>query len=1016
MMRALTSITLLLVWGCGGEGNGPEPIGATSFVSAGAGGSFDRGGAPGDAAEDGADEERVVEEADIFRFAGDRLYVLNQFRGLFIFDVSDPDRPRELGRVAFEGLPLEMYVRGTTVYAILGDRWGGMWYGGGVDVAEGDAALALELPEPYGSRLVGIDVSDPARPEVVGEVLLDGSVSDSRLVGDVIYVAANRWSWWGQGGGVAVVDAETAESTAEIVLTSVDVSNASRMTEVDRETIEGSGFFVHASDEAFLVAGSEWDGASGEQTRLRYVDISSPDGKMQPRGTVVVPGSMQEDLAMDLYEGQLRILTREWTTSLTKLHVFDATEPDELPLLGSLDYFYDGSLFGTTFDGDRLYMVHYLRIDPLEVVDLSDPTAPAIAGILEMPGWVERIAPLGDRLVGLGIDDSEGTRRVSVSLFDVSDPADPVRLDQITSGLDWSWSMASWERKAWTVDPKEGLILFPYSGWNEAEQREIHALGILELSLDELTPRGEVLAAAPVERGAIHDDHVYAISQAAVQVVDLTDRDHPVATATVELARSVLDYARADRAGAELVQPGLGYWSWWGSGEPSMLRVTALASPDASEALAEMALPHAAQTLFATGDLVVALRLTEGCSWRDCGQLDGPTATVVSLERPSEPRVVRDLPLPVDPPLPEGIADGASSWTSWQTRYGAPAGGWFGGTPTIDLGGGLFGLLRIETTSCWRIDACRAVGIEPQPYEGGPSVDPSEPDPEPGTGDERDEEKPDYVWGSRTRTDLLVLDLSHPAEPRVLEPIDLGEGWAQSPFAQDGMLVWSRSVEAGDDERGRPQVRWYMERLQVEADGTSERLGSVNVPGAVIALRGGGDELLTLDRQWAPGDGGTVTEWWEQGFELWLNALELVGDVAVRTAHLRLGAEAGSVAIAGDRAYAVRTELVETSPEVWTNQPRLAVIDIRASHALSFTYDQELDARWWWGVAAVGPESLALSAGWYGGLALFDRGLVDEPAFRRFVPTVGWASSVVQEGDTLFLCSGPWGIQTIEMP
>lgn len=1010
MKLALTSVIGLLVLGCGGQGDGPEDTPETSFTSAGAGGSFDRGGAPDDDANEGdADADRVVEEADIFRFGGERLYVLNQFRGLFVFDVTDPDRPRELGRVPFEGLPLEMYVRGDNVYAILGDRWGGSWYGGVDDAARGEAALALEVPEPYGSRLVGIDVSDPSAPEVVGEALLDGTVSDSRLVGDVIYAAANRWAWWGEGGGGGAVDVAPEPLTSEIVITSIDISDPTRMIEVDQERIEGAAFYVHASDEAFLVAGSEWDGASAEQTRLHYLDISSPDGEVSPRGTVVVPGSMQEDLAMDLHEGQLRILTREWMTSLTKLHVFDATEPDTLPLLGTLDYSYDGSLFGTAFDGDRLYMVHYLRIDPLEVVDLTDPTHPTIAGILEMPGWVERIAPLGDRLVGLGVDDSEGMRRVSVSLFDVADPALPALLDRVTTGESWSWSFASWERKAWTVDAREGLILFPYSGWNDAEQRELHALGILELGPLSLTPRGEVVATAPVERGAVYEDHVFAISQAAVQVVDLSDRDHPVATTTLELARSVLDYARTERAGAELVQPGLSYWGWWGGQDPGVLRVTALDEPDASRALAELPLPHAAQTLVASGDHVVALRLVGGCTWRECGEVDGPTATVVSLASSAAPRIVRDLPLPVEPPLPEGLADGASSWTSWQTRYGAPAGSWFGGAPALDLGGGLLGLLRVETTSCWRLDACRAVGIEPEKVDDGPSVPPSEPDPE--TDRPGEPEDVEVVWGSRTTTDLVVLDLSDPTEPTAWGPIELGEGWAEGAFAAGDTLVWSRSAPAGTDGAGRPLVRWYLERLRVLPDGDHERLAPVNVPGAVLALRDAGETILTLDREWAPRDVGAYT--WGEGYDLWLNALDLLGDVAVRTGRLRLGAESGSLALAGDRAYAVRTEIVEATPETWQTESRLAVIDL---HDLAFTYDEELDTRWWWGVAAVGPQSLALSAGWYGGLAVFDRREPDEPAFTRFVPTVGWASSVVQEGDTLYLCAGPWGIQSVEMP
>src|SRR5262245_13009995 len=84
--------------------------GATSFISAPPGGSggADRGGAPGaagggDAAaapptdhQSSSAPPRTVEETDLYRLEGDRLYYLNGYRGLMVFDVSDVDHPRLL--------------------------------------------------------------------------------------------------------------------------------------------------------------------------------------------------------------------------------------------------------------------------------------------------------------------------------------------------------------------------------------------------------------------------------------------------------------------------------------------------------------------------------------------------------------------------------------------------------------------------------------------------------------------------------------------------------------------------------------------------------------------------------------------------------------------------------------------------------------------------------------------------------------------------------------------------------
>src|SRR5690606_9499435 len=125
---------------------------------------------------------------------------------------------------------------------------------------------------------------------------------------------------------------------------------------------------------------------------------------------------------------------------------------------------------------------------------------------------------------------------------------------------------ATWERKAWTVAWDEGLVLFPWSGYENSDEWRGYrnALSIVEIGEGTLTTRGTVQAPAPVDRGFLHEGRVYALSQAALQVVDVRDRAHPVAGDTVELVRSVTDYVRTERAGLELIAPGVS-WGWYGS-------------------------------------------------------------------------------------------------------------------------------------------------------------------------------------------------------------------------------------------------------------------------------------------------------------------------------------------------------------------------------------------------------------------------------------------------------------------
>ena len=89
-------------------------------------------------------------------------------------------------------------------------------------------------------------------------------------------------------------------------------------------------------------------------------------------------------------------------------------------------------IFAVRYIGDRAYVVTFRRVDPLYVVDLSDPTELAVLGELKILGFSSYLHPIGDGLlVGIGRDVTEwgSDLGLKISLFDVSDAADPRELD-----------------------------------------------------------------------------------------------------------------------------------------------------------------------------------------------------------------------------------------------------------------------------------------------------------------------------------------------------------------------------------------------------------------------------------------------------------------------------------------------------------------------------------------------------------------------------------------------------------
>ncbi len=94
-------------------------------------------------------------------------------------------------------------------------------------------------------------------------------------------------------------------------------------------------------------------------------------------------------------------------------------------------------VYAVRFAGDRGYVVTFRQVDPLYVLDLSNPADPRTAGELELPGFSDWLYPLeGGLLFGVGKDanDRGEVQGVKVALFDVRDAARPTLLDSRAYG------------------------------------------------------------------------------------------------------------------------------------------------------------------------------------------------------------------------------------------------------------------------------------------------------------------------------------------------------------------------------------------------------------------------------------------------------------------------------------------------------------------------------------------------------------------------------------------------------
>lgn len=490
---------------------------------------------------------REVVESDIWRIRGQTLYFFNQLRGLQIIDITSPDAAAVRGT-------LDLAAAGEDLY-LLGDRHVVLLARNGCNYNEGQVLIVNDTG---------------GRPEVTARLLVDGYIQESRLVGAALYVAAQTYrpvpgstnSTWEWGTKVSAFD--LADPAAP----------------VSRNTLwyAGYGNVVAATDRLLFVVTQ--DPANWWQSVVRVIDITSPDGTMHAYESIRTAGRVPDKFKIHWTGSILTVISEDWRSTATRrlttrLETFRLPDPRSLgPIglikLGELELGQGEQLHATRFDGDRVYVVTFFRIDPLWVVDLSNPSAPRIAGSVDVPGWSTYIQPLGERLVSIGVE----TNRVAVSLFDVSNPAAPALLSRVRLGRNYSYSEANWDEKAFSVLPDAGLILVPFSG--DTTNGYASSVQLVDLSADSLAARGVIEHQFQPRRATVYTDRILSVSGWELLSVDASDRDHPVLRGSTRLAWTV------DRVFLhENFLLELGSAAGWGFDSSSpVLSVTAAEAPD----------------------------------------------------------------------------------------------------------------------------------------------------------------------------------------------------------------------------------------------------------------------------------------------------------------------------------------------------------------------------------------------------------------------------------------------------
>lgn len=1045
------------------------PTGQTEFVSAdGRNGqrtqeNDDASGNNAEAAEPGADfdgaadEERTVEEGDIYRVAtgqSDLIFNLNSYRGFQVIDFTDVTSPEIIGHVQLSGTPVEMYQVGDRVFVLL-NNWYSYW----------NSRYASTPQRHHGGGVVVIDISDKTNPKIKTQARIDGWISTSRLTRgndkEALFVVSSEWN----GGGQTNV-------------TSFSVNDLGKLVKKTELSLGGYVQDIQATPDRLIVSRYDWNN-NRDKSEISLIDISNPEGTMVEGDSVLVEGRVNNKHNMNIHGDVLRIVSgsRWGGTNTNHVQTYDAKDFKTLTRIDHKTFGDNEDLYATLFMENSAFFVTYRRVDPFHAFEITDTGMITEKSEFIVSGWNDYFRPVAQksRLIGIGKNDENGST-MAVSLYDITDLSNPSpMITRAEVELDWSWSEAQWDDRAFSVLEKAtsipspdgsvtetGLVLLPFSGWNETEKRYISAVQIFTFSNNTLTLRGVMDHGSPVRRSFLADrtnNTTANLSEAELSLFDTKQPDAPEEKGRVELAPNYSNFTIFGDYGVRHHDRS-DYYGWWGSRgqnqQTDSLQIVSLdGDVDRAKPVATIEVPAHAQT-HRVGDLLVSistryepgpnddwnngqhvsdvevwdlsdpasptlestLTTTElgtrgyygGWGWDDCwdcgyygyyGYDSNATAVGDALVIPEYTQQERL----------EGTMDRRRVYPDSELQrynqncysydeegsYQQTACTYFTGSITCEQLTRVDG--EVESEVCYGdILFCEQDNMGETSCE---EVDPSTIETR---TSEWDYEKRRY-WNNYT---FKVLDLSDPKNPTLGASIEMPEDEESATFLADGDTLYVNYKQPEDiDGDSRPYVRYFVKTVDLSSPEAPVISSPTNVPGELMAIDG--DTLLTKDFLW----GETI-------IEVSLNKVELFeGDAYLQNTPYRFVDQqvenvvldgAGNALASHYTAHYVNYDENHYDWDDYDRTRKLTMIDM-AGDKFELASTTEVDE---WATLQDARAGRAL----YqvpGGLLVINLDDSTQPYAQAFYPTRGWPRDINMDGEDIYFSAGRFGLYKFDL-
>ena len=469
-----------------------------------------------------------------------------------------------------------MYLSESRLQVLLSTAW---WGAFGEQFTTSDGWLDEQV------SLLNYDLTDVENPVLTNTMTVEGALIASRRAGDEIFVVSRHAP--NIEGLVSYPQTEEEVANNEALLAETSESDILPEVRIDGEIIEPltldscyrvdpehplaepapsdstltTFLAISAETGEVLRAACTFEPVSGIYMGSSFIALTHVRWDLEQRGTLVhlmardsfdylgselIDGDLYSggnaDFRISESGGVLRLVTTEWTGDPEDAfthRLFTLSPSDTAPELDVLGVLGDDpqarigkpneDLYGVRFMGNRAYMVTFERIDPLYVIDLSDPSQPSIVGELEVPGFSDLLHEVSDDLLlGLGSSDRFFPK---LELYNVSDVTSPISQGLIELGeeMDWSYSPAQYNRYAFTylAGNETDRLTVPYvaSGLREDEYQHIERIALFEITNKNEPDAAAVLPVGEVtlEPNSVDGDTRVILDNEALYVISHTD-------------------------------------------------------------------------------------------------------------------------------------------------------------------------------------------------------------------------------------------------------------------------------------------------------------------------------------------------------------------------------------------------------------------------------------------------------------------------------------------------------------